>query len=297
MLTSSLRKFQQSSSFRNKIKSYFMAPNEMPLLVVFGATGSQGHSVISALRASHSSEYHIRGLTSNKASDAARELSRNGIEVVQVDMESETSIQAALEGAEAVFANTAFPVDVFISQGEAAAEDAESKAAMRIARAVARVTTLKHLVWSTLPDASKKTGGKLYLHHFQSKVPAVQFIRSEPDLAKKTTMLSVGMYGSNLKNPGYVPIYDVSSDSEAVATLADCTSDIYQEIRCEAPHPPRSLLFEHRKRTPEHWRDSPSYSSQRREELRQMGRGRSAQNDNESRRGGARKSRQGTARK
>lgn len=183
----------------------------MPVLVVFGATGAQGHSVISALQASQSPTYHIRGLTSNKSSNAATELARTGVEVVEVDTESEASIQAALEGAEAVFANTAFPKDVSISQGAVAAEEAESKTAVRIARALARVTTLKHLVWSTLPDARKKTGGKLYIHHFQSKVAAAQLIRNDPELAKKTTMLSVGMYGSNLKDPGYVPIYDVSS--------------------------------------------------------------------------------------
>lgn len=183
----------------------------MPVLVVFGATGAQGHSVISALQASQSPTYHIRGLTSNKSSNTATELARTGVEVVEVDIESEASIQAALEGAEAVFANTAFPQDVSISQGAVAAEEAESKTAVRIARALARVTTLKHLVWSTLPDARKKTDGKLYIHHFQSKVAAAQLIRSDPELAKKTTMLSVGMYGSNLKTPGYVPIYDVSS--------------------------------------------------------------------------------------
>lgn len=183
----------------------------MPVLAVFGATGSQGRSVVSALQSSHDHAYHIRGLTSNKSSDAARELSRTGVEMVEVDIESEASIRAALEGAEAVFANTAFPPDVFVSQGAAAAEEAESKTAVRMAHALAHVKTLKHLVWSTLPDGWKRTDGKLHIHHFQSKVAAARFIRNEPELAKKTTMLAVGMYGSNLKNPGYVPIYDVSS--------------------------------------------------------------------------------------
>lgn len=184
----------------------------MSVLVVFGATGAQGHSVISALQASHSQPYHIRGLTSNKSSNAARELARTGVEVVEVDIESEASIHAALQGAEAVFANTAFPADISASQEDVAAEGAESKNALRIAHALKRVTTLKHLVWSTLPDARMKTDGRLYIHHFQSKVAAAKLIRSDPELAKKTTMLSVGMYGSNLKNPGYVPTYDVSSD-------------------------------------------------------------------------------------
>lgn len=185
----------------------------MPTLAVFGATGTQGRSVISALQASKSPEYHIRGLTSHKSSDVARELSSSGVEVVEVDMESEASILAAVAGAEAVFVNTAFPPHIFFSQGAAAAEELESRTAARIAHVLARVTSLKHLVWSTLPDANKKTGGQLNIHHFQSKVAAVKFIRSEPELARKTTMLSVGMYGSNLKNPGYVPTYDVSSGS------------------------------------------------------------------------------------
>lgn len=188
-----------------------MASPELPVLAVFGATGSQGRSVISALQSSRSPAYHIRGFTSNKSSDAATELSRAGVEMVEVDIGSEASIGAALDGVEAAFANTAFPPDVFASEGAVAAEQAESSTALRIAHALAHVTTLKHLVWSTLPDSGKKTDGKLHIHHFQSKVPAVQFIRSDPELAKKTTMLSVGMYGSNLRNPGYVPIYDVST--------------------------------------------------------------------------------------
>lgn len=190
-----------------------MALPEMPVLAVFGATGTQGRSVVSALQSSHSPVYRIRGLTSNKSSDAARELSRTDVEVVEVDIGSEASIRAALEGAEAVFANTAFPPDVFVSQGAAAAEESESKTAVRMAHALAHVTTLKHLVWSTLPDGGKRTDGKLHIHHFQSKVAAAQFIRNDPELAKKTTMLAVGMYGSNLKTPGYLPIYDVSSGS------------------------------------------------------------------------------------
>lgn len=211
----------------------------MPVLAVFGATGSQGRSVISALQSSHSPAYHIRGFTSNKSSDAATELSRTGVEMVEVDIGSEASIGAALEGVEAAFANTAFPPDVFVSEGAVAAEEAESRTALRIAHALARVTTLKHLVWSTLPDGGKKTDGKLHIHHFQSKVPAVQFIRNEPELAKKTTMLSVGMYGSNLKDPGYVPIYDVSNYwSGTSTTFADSTQDICQEIRREAAPTP-----------------------------------------------------------
>ncbi|KAK2607581.1 hypothetical protein N8I77_006244 [Diaporthe amygdali] len=187
-----------------------MAPTKLPLLVVFGATGSQGRSVITALQTSNNAAYRLRGLTSNQSSDAAKELSKSGVEVVEVDIGSEASIYRAVEGAEVVFANTVFPPDIFASHGAAAAEEAESKTALRIARAVAQIKTLKHLVWSTLPDAKKKTAGKLHIPHFQSKVAAVEFIRSQPELIKKTTMLSVGMYGSNLKNPGYVPVYDAS---------------------------------------------------------------------------------------
>lgn len=167
----------------------------MPVLVVFGATGAQGRSVISALQASQSPTYQIRGLTSNKSSDAARNLSKSGVEVIEVDMQSEASIDGALEGAEAVFANTAFPPDTFASKGASAAEEAESETAMRTAHAPARVTTLKHLVWSTLPDARKQTDGKLHLHHFQSKVPAAEFISNVPELAKKTTCWLSGCMG------------------------------------------------------------------------------------------------------
>lgn len=212
-----------------------MAPTELPLLVVFGATGSQGRSVITALQTSNNAAYRLRGLTSNQSSDAAKELSKSGVEVVEVDIGSEASIHRAVEGAEVVFANTVFPPDIFASHGAAAAEEAESKTALRIARAVAQIKTLKHLVWSTLPDAKKKTAGKLHIPHFQSKVAAVEFIRSQPELVKKTTMLSVGMYGSNLKNPGYVPVYDVSSGPISYWHSLTFTQGIYQKICSKAP--------------------------------------------------------------
>ena len=56
------------------------------LLTVFGATGNQGGSVVKEVLAHPklSKEFKVRAVTRNPSSAAAQELSRRGVEVVQV---------------------------------------------------------------------------------------------------------------------------------------------------------------------------------------------------------------------
>ena len=78
------------------------------LLVVFGATGQQGGSIIEQLLQDKqlSSKYAIRGLTRDPTSKAAQALSSQGVEVVQCDTSSDEDVRSALKGASAVFLMT-----------------------------------------------------------------------------------------------------------------------------------------------------------------------------------------------
>jgi putative NADH-flavin reductase len=68
---------------------------------VFGATGSQGGSVVSALLADGT--FVVRAVTRNASSDGAKKLASKGVEVVQGDLRDKASLIKALTGAEVVF--------------------------------------------------------------------------------------------------------------------------------------------------------------------------------------------------
>jgi hypothetical protein len=186
---------------------------DAPLIVVVGALGAQGGSVVSAYLASQKSEnFRIRALTSNTSSDAALSLAKNPrVTVVGVDLNSPESLVAAFQDANFIFANTVFPPETFITKGGVAAQGLEERHGLNIAQAASKIPSLQHLVWSTLPDALKVTNGKYVIPHFQSKIPAELYL-SDPKngMNSKTTYLHIGLYGSNLERPPYLPIYTVS---------------------------------------------------------------------------------------
>ena len=65
------------------------------LLIVIGATGLQGGSVISTFL--QNGEYKIRGVTRNTESDKAKNLIRRGVEMVNADLNDEQSLVKAFE--------------------------------------------------------------------------------------------------------------------------------------------------------------------------------------------------------
>lgn len=183
----------------------------LPILTVVGALGAQGGGVVNAFTSESTPQYQVRALTSNASSPAAVKLSEHPhVTVVQVDLNSIESIQSAFEGSTLIFANTAFPITILMEKGAQAAEEHEAKQGLNIVQAAARVSGLEHLIWSTLPEVTASTGGKFTIPDFQSKIPAEAFCRSsESGLADKTTFLGVGMYGSNVEQPPYKPVFEV----------------------------------------------------------------------------------------
>ena len=78
------------------------------ILVVFGATGNQGGSVVDSILSDPktSNEFKIRGITRDPSKPNAQALTTRGVECVAADINSKDQIRSALQGAYAVFAVT-----------------------------------------------------------------------------------------------------------------------------------------------------------------------------------------------
>jgi uncharacterized protein YbjT (DUF2867 family) len=125
---------------------------EKKIIAVVGATGSQGGGLVRAILADPAGPFTARALTRNADSDKARELTAQGVEVVEADLDDEMSLRKAFDGAYG-----AFVVTNFWAQRTPEEEKARTRAEMELAQAAAaaraaRAARLHHVVWSTLED-------------------------------------------------------------------------------------------------------------------------------------------------
>jgi len=145
------------------------------LLVVFGATGKQGGSIIRYVLddPSLSSRYAIRAITRNTSNPAAKALTSKGVEVVAADLDDTPSIPKALKGATFIFAmtNTSYNGDtreVETRQAKALCDEALKQGA-------------KYIIWSSMSHPEKISGGKLtHVDHFDVKAEIEEYMRGLP---------------------------------------------------------------------------------------------------------------------
>ncbi|KAF3479620.1 NmrA family transcriptional regulator [Arthroderma uncinatum] len=159
------------------------------LLVVFGATGKQGGSVINSVLGDEkaASQFSIRGITRDPSKPSAQALAKRGVECVKADLNSKESVTEALKGAYAVFA-----VTNFWETGKAETEIQQGK---NIADA-AKANNVQHLIWSSLLNVTKVSGGKLTgVSHFDSKAAVEEYIRK---IGVPATFFLPGFYMSNI---------------------------------------------------------------------------------------------------
>jgi uncharacterized protein YbjT (DUF2867 family) len=136
-----------------------MVSNDKKLIAVIGATGHQGGGVVRALQAN--GQFKVRALTRNPGKH--RELAE---EVVEADLGKPETLTAAFAGAHGVFLVTNF-------QEAGSDEHNQATAAIRAAKDAG----VKHLIWSTLPDAEAISGGKLNVPHFTGKAKIDQVVK------------------------------------------------------------------------------------------------------------------------
>lgn len=189
------------------------------LIVVVGATGIQGGSVVDSFLADPS--WRIRALTRDPKSSKAQALAAKSpnIEVVAADTTDLSSLIKAFEGAHAIFGNTDFWTLYGTSSNREHAtkkgqsfpewcQEAEILQGKNTFEAAAQIPTLDRLVFSGLSHASKWSGGKYkQVLHFDSKAIAAEWAQeSLPQVWQKTSVVQVGFYLTNfLSHPFLMP--------------------------------------------------------------------------------------------
>lgn len=159
------------------------------LLVVVGATGKQGGSVVNTVLgdAQLSKEYTIRGTTRDPNQPSAQALVKKGVKMVKADFDDASSLQKAFEGAHVVFASTITIYDGHAYEHEAAHGRTLADAAV--------ASDVPFYIYSTLPNAGKISHGKLKnMGHFDGKEEVEQYIRTLP---MKSAFFSPGSFMSN----------------------------------------------------------------------------------------------------
>jgi NAD(P)-dependent dehydrogenase (short-subunit alcohol dehydrogenase family) len=180
------------------------------LLVVLGATGHQGRAIIDHFQ-EHRSTWRIRGLTRDPLSKIAMVLADRGVEMVQADSNDVSSLIAAFDGADYIFAYTDFGSILLSSlvmgkfeSGEITAPvgaecfKIELQQGKNIADAAATISGLRRLIWSSLPHVANVSAGKYtQVFHFDSKAASYQYMLSLEGLQGKVSAVHMGAFATN----------------------------------------------------------------------------------------------------
>lgn len=172
---------------------------EQKVIAVVGATGAQGGGLARAILADAGGEFAVRALTRRPDSDAARELTALGAEVVKADIGDLRSMTEAFDGAHGAFLVTNF--------WEHMSPEREKQEAATMARA-AKAAGVAHVIWSTLDDTREYIPlddermptlmGSYKVPHFDAKAEANQFFT---DAGVPSTFLQTTFYWENLLGP------------------------------------------------------------------------------------------------
>jgi len=194
------------------------------LIVVLGATGTQGGSVLSTFATDPS--WRVRALTRYASSPKAQALLSKrptaSIELVSADLNDVSSLAKAFAGAHAIFGVidfwTLYGDDKIRAQAQAKGQpanelcfDLEVQQGKNIFDAASQIPTLERLVFSGLSNASELSGGKYkYVLHYDSKAVAMDYAKEElPELWAKTSVVQLGCYLENfLAHPWMIPRKD-----------------------------------------------------------------------------------------
>jgi len=173
------------------------------VIVVLGATGSQGGGLANAILSDSNSKFTLRAITRDPSSNKAKQLAESGAEVVSGDIDDVQSIKEALEGAYGAYFVTFF--------WEHFSPEKELKQARDLAE-TAKNAGLKHVIWSTLEDTRKwvpldsdqmpTLQDKYKVPHFDAKGEANKFFIDEK---VPTTFMHASFYWDNMIHFGLGP--------------------------------------------------------------------------------------------
>ncbi|KAK5630937.1 hypothetical protein RRF57_006652 [Xylaria bambusicola] len=204
------------------------------LITIVGATGNQGHAVVTALIGDPN--YSLRGLTRNVHSQNAQKLKSQGVEMVAADLNDLDSLKAAFAGSYAVYGVTEIKESLTDNDLETLI-NAEATWGKNIAQAAAETAGLQHFIWSTLPNALEISGGRHNPPNYAGKNKADAYIRANAGLAAKTTFLTIAQYHSNY-SIGPVSIHPIPS------------ANVYAHFASHPPDTPISWIGDVRRNLP-----------------------------------------------
>ncbi|KZO94733.1 NAD(P)-binding protein [Calocera viscosa TUFC12733] len=149
----------------------------MKLVVVCGATGAQGGSVVKSLL--EDGRYAIRGITRDVNSASAQALIAKGVEIVPGQPGDKESVMKAFEGAYAVFGvtNPTFAPGPEYEQGKNLVD-------------ACKANDVSLFVWSSLPHVAETSNGKYTgVFAFDEKAEVDKYIKSvnQPAVVFKTS--------------------------------------------------------------------------------------------------------------
>ncbi len=176
---------------------------EKKIIAVVGSTGAQGGGLVRAILSDPNGGFAARALTRDINSDKAKELAKQGAEVVAADVDNVESLKEAFKGAYGAFCVTFF-WEHFSPEKEIAEATAMAQAAKHAG--------IQHLIWSTLEDTRKwvplgdnrmpTLHGKYKVPHFDGKGEAD---KTFTDLGVPTTFLLTSFYWDNFIYSGMGP--------------------------------------------------------------------------------------------
>ncbi|KAJ7663069.1 NAD(P)-binding protein [Mycena polygramma] len=180
----------------------------MPTITIFGATGSQGSSVLEAVLAD--GKYTPRAVSRSLDSEASKALIAKGVEVVVGDLWNKESIKKAIRGSDAVFGITSRRRE--ITQGKNLVD-------------AAKEVGIQFFIWSSLPNATRDSKGRYSnLYHVDNKAIIEDYVRAS---GVPFAVLLTGWFLENLwkfgslskTDTGYtIPIPKYALEDEQVGT-------------------------------------------------------------------------------
>lgn len=92
-----------------------------------------------------------------------------------------------------------------MAQGPTIAAQVEKSQGINLATAASLTPTLKHYIWSTLPNVRQITNNKYSVPHFNGKNEVDDFILANAELKPKTTFLWIAWFANNFTFPLFKP--------------------------------------------------------------------------------------------
>ncbi|KAH7913128.1 hypothetical protein BJ138DRAFT_1003031 [Hygrophoropsis aurantiaca] len=188
------------------------------IVAVFGATGTQGSSVVKALLADGT--FIPRAITRNPESDKAQKLKALGAQVAQADLWDVDSLKTAMSGCEAVYGVTDYYDPKNFGQGNTS----EMMLGKNLVDA-AKELGVKFFIWSSLPHATRISNGKYSkVYHFDNKANVEDYLK---DAGLPHTILHTGWFAENIWNYGNLVASSDSSSFELTVPRYDPGSPQY----------------------------------------------------------------------